>query len=177
MKYYFSPAVAGFAFLVAVLCNSAAAGSALDDATILAIFDQANSVDISTGRLGAKYGNSKEVRELGRMVASDHVTVQQMGRDLAKKLGVLPTPPDNDSSVADQAKAISLLQAKKGVEFDKAYLRHEIVFHQSVIDAVKDTLLPAIENAELRKLVKHVLPGFEHHLAETKAAAKRMGIE
>lgn len=160
-----------------VLCTTAVAGGKLDDATILAIFDQANSADISTGWLGAKYGNSEEVRALGRMVATDHVVVQQRGRDLAKKLGIIPTPPDQDTSAAEHAKTVSLLQSKSGPEFDKAYLRHEIAFHRSVIDAITKTLLPAIKNSELKSLVKDVLPGFEHHLAATKAAAKKLGIE
>jgi hypothetical protein len=33
------------------------------------------------------------------MGARDHVAVQQMGRELAKKLNIVPTPPDGDSSV------------------------------------------------------------------------------
>jgi putative membrane protein len=169
--------VAGSIILISSLGNVAFAGGKLDDATILAIFDQANSVDIYTGRLGAKYGNSEEVRALGRMVATDHVAVQQMGRDLAKKLSIIPTPPDNDMSVAGHANTVSLLQSKSGAEFDKAYLRHEIAFHQSVIDAVKGTLLPAIKNGELKNLVKNVLPGFEHHLAATKAVARKMDVE
>jgi len=153
------------------------AGRPLDDATILAIFDQANSVDVYTGRLGAKYGHSEEVRALGRMVATDHVAVQQMGRDLAKKLGLIPTPPDQDKSVSELAKAISVLQTKTGVAFDKAYLRHEIAFHQSVIKTVRGTLLPAIQDPEFKKLVNDVLPGFEHHLAQTRAVAKQLGID
>jgi putative membrane protein len=167
------------ASLVAAISFSASASAEgkLDDATILAIFDQANSMDIYTGRLGAKRGQSEEVRTLGKMVATDHVTVQQMGRDLAKKLGILPTPPDNDSSVADHAKAVSLLQAKSGVEFDKAYLKYEVAYHRSVIDAVRGTLLPAVGNDELRKLVTNVLPGFEHHLAATQAVARKLGVE
>ena len=100
-----------------------------------------------------------------------------MGRDLAKKLNIVPTPPDNDTSVVDHANAVSLLQSKSGAEFDKAYLKHEIAFHQSVIDAIRGTLLPAIKNNELKKLVKDVLPGFEHHLAATKAAATKLGVE
>lgn len=169
--------VVGIAALSGLMGNSAVAGGKLDDATILAIFDEANAVDIYTGRLGAKYGHSEEVRALGRMVASDHVAVQQMGRDLAKKLNIVPTPPDNDTSVVDHANAVSLLQSKSGAEFDKAYLKHEIAFHQSVIDAIRGTLLPAIKNNELKKLVKDVLPGFEHHLAATKAAATKLGVE
>jgi putative membrane protein len=167
----------GVAALGGLLGNGAVAGGKLDDATILAIFDQANSVDVYTGRLGAKYGHSEEVRALGRMVATDHVAVQQMGRDLAKKLNIVPTPPDNDTSVVDHANTVSLLQSKSGAEFDRAYLKHEIAFHQSVIDAVRGTLLPAIKNSEFKKLVKDVLPGFEHHLAATKAAAKKLGVD
>ncbi len=177
MNYKQSALIASFFALHAVWGQNAVAAGKLDDATVLAIFDQANSVDVYTGLLGAKYGNSVEVRELGQMVVNDHVAVQQMGRDLAKKLKIIPTPPDNDTSVEDHAKAVAFLQSKTGAEFDKAYLKHEVAFHQSVVDAIKTTLLPAISNGELKALVKKVLPGFEHHLAETKTLAKKFGVE
>ena len=177
MKYNCLLTVVSIFVLNGLLSNGVVASSKLDDATILAIFDQANSIDIYTGRLGAKYGYSEDVRALGKMVATDHVAVQQMGRDLAKKLNIIPTPPDHDTSVADQAKAVSSLQSVSGPEFDKAYLLHEIAFHQSVIDAIKSTLLPAIKNKEFVSLVTKVLPGFEHHLAATKAVAAKMGLD
>ena len=164
--------------LVAVLVSSsgAIAAGVLDDATILAVFDQANAVDIFTGRLGAKRGSSEEVRSLGRMVATDHVAVQQMGRDLARKLQVTPTPPDNDTSAADYARTVALLQSKSGADFDKAYLQYEVAYHQSVVDAIKGSLLPAISSPELKALVKTVLPGFERHLAATKVLASKLGL-
>ena len=177
MRHNSSFLIAGFGVLLALLSAQTNASGKLDDTTILAIFDQANSVDIYTGQLGAKYGHSEEVRALGKMVATDHVAVQQMGRELAKKLNILPTPPDNDTSVADQAKTVSLLRSKAGSGFDKAYLQHEIAFHQSVIEAVKVRLLPSIRNNELKKLVNDVLPGFEHHLAVTKSVARKLGVE
>ncbi len=170
--------LAGCLFIALVLfTKGATAGGNLDDATIFAIFDQANAADIWTGRLGLKHGRSQEVRALARMVVADHEAVQQMGRDLAKKLGVVPVPPDNDTSAENQAKTVALLQSKSGGEFDKAYLQHEIKFHQSVIDAIRGTLLPAIENDEFKALVNKVLPGFEHHLDETRAAATKLGIK
>lgn len=174
MKHSFI--VAGFSALFLFSSINAVAGTKLDDATILAIFDQANAVDITTGWLGAKHGHSKEVRELGKMVAADHIAVQQMGRDLAKKLNITPTPPDHDTSSADHAKTVEILESKSGPEFDRVYVQHLITFHQSVIDAVKGTLLPAIGNEEFIALVKSVLPGFEHHLSETKELAKKLGI-
>ena len=68
----------------------------LDDPTIVAIFDAANTADIETGSLAAERGQSREVREFGAMLAHDHQYVRQLGRDLARKLNVTPTPPAQD---------------------------------------------------------------------------------
>jgi len=176
MKWIHGPVTACLAGLLVLWTGGTHASGTLDDATVLAIFDQANEADILTGRLGAKYGSSEEVRALGRMVATDHVAVQQMGRDLARKLGIVPTPPDNDTSLSDAAKTMAILQAKRGADFDRAYLQHEVAFHQSVVDAVKATLLPAVKNGEIRNLLNSVLPGLERHLAATRAVATKMGV-
>ena len=139
------------------------AQAALDDPTIVAIFDAANTVDIETGRLAAERGNSKQVRDFGAMLARDHQQVRQQGRDLAKRLGVTPTPPKDDTSARDHAAAMKRLRGLRGAEFDRAFLAHEVAFHRSVIDAVQKTLLPAIRNDELRALVVKVAPAFEAH--------------
>jgi len=138
---------------------------ALDDATIVAIFDNANTVDIETGKLAAKRGHSNAVRQFGTMLARDHEMVRQQGRDLAKKLGVTPTPPPGDQSAQDQAAVIRRLSGLHGAEFDRAFLQREVQFHKDVIAAIETTLLPAIKNEELRALVVKVAPAFQAHLA------------
>lgn len=157
------PAVAGTATARA-RHDSTVSAAALDDATIVAIFDAANTADIETGKLAAKRGSTKAVRDLGAMFARDHEAVRQQGRDLAKKLGVTPTPPKDDTSAKDQAKVMATLRAKHGADFDKAYLEHEVAFHKAVIDAVTTTLLPAIKNPELKDLVTKVAPAFQAHM-------------
>jgi putative membrane protein len=141
---------------------------ALDDATIIAIFDAANTADIETSGLAAKKGYSKDVRALGSSFAAAHSAVRQSGRDLAKKLGVTPTPPANDKSAEQQAKVMAELRSKSGAAFDLAYLQHEVAFHEAVINAVTTTLLPAIQNPELKKFVTTVAPAFQDHLAMAK---------
>jgi putative membrane protein len=148
----------------ALLLPAPAAGQALDDPTIVAIFDAANTADIETGALAAKRAQSKDVREYGAMIAHDHEAVRQLGRDLAKKLGVTPTPPAGDPSAKTQAEVMAALRAKHGAEFDRALLQHEVAFHTSVIDAIQTTLLPAIQNKELKALVEKVAPAFQAHL-------------
>lgn len=135
----------------------------LDDPTIVAIFDAANTADIETGALAQKQGSSKEVRDFGAMLARDHEMVRKQGRDLAAKLGVTPTPPKDDQGAKDHAAAMARLRPLKGAEFDRVFLQHEVAFHQAVIDAINGTLLPAIQNQELKALVEEVAPAFEAH--------------
>ncbi|MFN2566185.1 MAG: DUF4142 domain-containing protein [Gemmatimonadaceae bacterium] len=145
-----------------------------DDATIVAIFDAANTADIETGALAAERGHSREVRDFGAMLARDHAQVRQLGRDLAKKLGVTPTPPKDDAAAKAHAQAVASLRSKSGAEFDRAFLQHEAAFHKSVIDAVQSTLLPAIKNDELRSLVVKVAPAFEAHMLAAQNLEKQL---
>lgn len=147
----------------------------LDDATIVAIFDGANTADIETGRLAEQRGASKEVRAIGASLARDHAAVRQQGRDLARKLGVTPTPPKPDAYAEAHAKAMAALSGKSGADFDRAFLDHEIAFHQAVIDAVTGTLLPAITNPELKAFVEKIAPAFQAHLDMAKAAKRQLG--
>lgn len=148
---------------------------AIDDPTIVAIFDAANTADIETGRLAAERGASTEVREFGAMLARDHAMVRQQGRDLAKKLGITPTPPAGDAAAKDHAAAMARLGALSGAAFDREFLRHEEAFHQAVIDAVTSTLLPAIRNAELKAFVEKVAPAFEAHRKIAVALEAELG--
>jgi putative membrane protein len=143
--------------------NVVAAQAKLDDPTIVAIFDLANTWDVETASLGAKKGTTKEVRDLAKMFVHDHETVRQQGRDLAKKLHVTPTPPKDFALAKSHAEAMAKLEKLNGKAFDKAFLENEVAFHKAVIDAVNTTLLPALQNAEVKALVVKVAPAFKAH--------------
>lgn len=148
---------------------------ALDDPTIVAIFDAANTADIETGQLAVKRGQSQEVRDFGAMLVRDHTQVRKQGRDLAAKLGVKPTSPVPDAGVRDHAVAMKALRATPKADFDQAFLHHEVAFHKAVIDAVTTTLLPAIKNAEFKDLVTKVAPAFQAHMMAADALSKKLG--
>ena len=145
-----------------------------DDPTIVAIFDAANTADMETGALAEQQGSSREVRDFGAMLVRDHNAVRQQGRDLAAKLGVTPTPPKDDQSAKDHAAAMARLRGLKGAEFDRAFLQHEAAFHQAVISAVQSTLLPAIDNQELKALVEKVAPAFQAHMRMAQELEKKV---
>lgn len=164
-------------FAAATIAQAQSPAPALDDATIVAIFDAANTADIETAALGARKGFHKDVRELGQTFAEAHKQVRQQGRDLAKKLGVTPTPPKDDTGARDHAAAMRKLRGLSGAEFDRAFLAHDVAFHRSVIDAVTQTLLPAIQNPELKTFVQNVAPAFQGHLAMAEELARKYGVQ
>jgi len=146
-----------------------ASAQALNDPTIVAIFDAANTWDMETGALAAKRAKSHDVREFAAMLVRDHRAVRQQGRDLAKKLHVTPTPPKDFAMARDHADAMRSLKKLHGAAFDRAFLAHEVAYHKAVLDAVTNTLLPALKNAEVKDLVTKVGPAFQAHMVKAQS--------
>jgi len=168
-------ALAALAFAPAAANARAARSAAMDDPTICAIFDAANSWDIETSDLAITKGSTKEVRDLGSMFSRDHKAVRAQGRDLVKKLNVTPTPPKDFALAADHEQAMKTLNSATGKAFDRAYLEHEVAYHKAVIDAINSTLLPATQNAELKELQVKVAPAFQAHMLAAQRLLDAMG--
>jgi putative membrane protein len=55
-----------------------------------------------------------------------------------------------------------------GRALDKAYVDHEVAYHQQVLAALDGTLIPNARNAELKALLVKVRPAFVAHLEHAK---------
>ena len=100
---------------------------------------------------------------------TDHTAVNKQAGALAKKLGV--KPEDNDTSKALKKGAqqnIANLKKLKGAPFDKAYVDHEVDYHQQVLDAIDKVLVPSADNAELKGLIEKVRPAIAAHLEHAR---------
>ena len=110
-------------------------------------------------------GSNPEVKKFGQQMVTDHTGVNKQAADLAAKLKV--TPADNPTSQSLKAggdKNVANLKNLQGAEFDKAYIDHEVAYHQAVLDAVDKTLITGASNAELKALLVKVRPAFVAHL-------------
>lgn len=140
-----------------------------NDAQIAAIVVTANQVDIDAGKLAAAKGASGDVKAFGRQMAADHTGVNKQAKDLAAKLGVKPEgSPTAESLKNGGADNVSHLKTMKGMAFDKAYIDHEVAYHQQVLDAMDKTLIPSAKNEELKALLVKVRPAFVAHLEHAK---------
>ena len=151
-----------------------AANAAIDDATIMAIFDAANSWDIETAGLGEAKATTKAIRDLGHQFARDHRAVRKQGRELAAKLKLHGHAPADFALARDHADAMATLRASTGAAFDRAFLEHEVRYHKAVIDAVQQTLLPGATAPEVRKLLADVAPAFQGHMVAAQALLDKL---
>jgi len=115
---------------------------ALTDANAVAIFDAAKPRMSRPVSLPRRKGSSAETRNLGSQFATDHKALRQQCRDLAKRLNIVAALPEGDQGATDHTRAMADLRAKSGAAFDQAYAAHEVMYHQTVIDNVTQTLLP-----------------------------------
>ncbi|HET6801682.1 MAG: DUF4142 domain-containing protein [Betaproteobacteria bacterium] len=150
--------------------------AAPNDAQIAAIVVTANQVDIDAGKLAQARGSKHDVQVFGKQMVSDHTGVNKSATDLAKKLKV--TPEDNPTAQSLKKggdENVAKLQTLKGPAFDKAYIDHEVTYHQAVIDALDKTLIPSAKNAELKALLVKVRPAFVAHLEHAKKLQASLG--
>ncbi|HKE93781.1 MAG TPA: DUF4142 domain-containing protein [Povalibacter sp.] len=159
----------------AVMMGTAHA-AAPSDAQIAHIVVTANQVDIDAGKLGSRSATSAEVKAFAQQMVTDHTAVNKSATELAHKLGV--TPEDNATSQSLKKGGddnLAKLKTLKGAEFDRAYIEHEVAYHQAVIDAVDKTLIPSAQNAELKALLEKTRPAFVAHLEHAKEVQASLG--
>jgi putative membrane protein len=141
----------------------------VNDAQIASIVVTANKVDIDAGRLAASRSANREVKAFGQLMVTDHTGVNKSATELMAKLKVSPEDnPTSQSLKSDGAKNLAHLKTLKGAAFDKAYVDHEVAYHQQVIDALDKTLIPGATNSELKALLVKVRPAFVAHLEHAK---------
>ena len=156
--------------------EQAAASPPPSDAEIAAIVVAANQVDIDAGKLAADKAQSADVRTLARRMVTDHTGVNQQASALVKKLQVTPKSNATSESLAKSGEQnLKKLRGLSGAAFDQAYVSNEVTYHQTVIDALDQTLIPSARNAELRDLLVKVRPAFVSHLEHAKHLQSKLG--
>jgi putative membrane protein len=172
MKMFATTVLVAGAFALTAASVSA---QSVNDAQIASIVVTANQVDIDAGKLAATQGSNAEVKAFGKQMATDHAGVNKQAVALVTKLKV--TPEDNPTSQSLKQGGVDNvknLRTLKGAAFDKAYIDHEVVYHQAVLDAVDKTLIPNAKNEELKALLVKVRPAFVAHLEHAKMVQSKL---
>lgn len=148
----------------------------LSDPQVADVALTANSIDSAFGELALTKAQSQAVKDFAQTMITDHGGVNRQAVELAQRLGV--TPEDNDVSRQLQSQADAdraAMEALSGAAFDSAYIAREVEYHQAVLDALDQTLVPNTQNAELKALLEGVRPAFVAHLERARQVQSSLG--
>jgi putative membrane protein len=163
------------ATVIAAILIGLSAGAALAQSTaptdpqIAAIVVTANQVDIDAAKLAKSSSKNPDVQAFAQLMITDHSAVNKAATELVQKLHVTPEPNAISASLQKGGdENIATLQKLQGAAFDKAYVDHEVAYHEAVLQAMDKTLIPSAQNAELKALLVKVRPAFVAHLDHAK---------
>ena len=143
------------------------------DPQIAHIAYTAGVIDIAAGKQALAKSKNKTVRAFAQEMVRDHSAVNVQALALVKKLGVTPEANATSASLEASAKAQARkLSALRGAAFDRAYIRNEIAYHQTVNGALSKTLIPSAHNADLKSLLQTGLTLFSEHQKHAQHLAK-----
>lgn len=141
----------------------------ITDANIGAIVTVAGGLDISYGQIALSKSKNKMVKEFAERMVKDHTAVQNAVNQLAAKLNLVPEENETSRGLAANGVEVkSKLNSLKGKEFDKYYIDNEVAYHELVVNATENLLIPNATNPELKAALEQALPLFKRHLEHAR---------
>jgi putative membrane protein len=145
------------------------------DPQIAHIAYTAGSIDIAAAKQALKMSHNATVRDFAQQMVRDHEAVNAKALALVKKLHVTPEANATSASLSKSANAeLAKLSKLKGAAYDREYLNNEVAFHKAVNGALKSTLIPSADNAELKSLLETGLSLFQEHQAHAEQVAAKL---
>jgi putative membrane protein len=155
---------------------TAPASSGPTDPQIAAIAVAANKVDADAGKFAESHTKNRAVKAFAQTMVRDHTGANKQASALVKELKVKPEENDTSKALTQGGKDnLANLKKLKGAEFDKAYVDHEVAYHQQVLDAINNVLIPNAKNPKLKALLEKVGPVVQAHLEHAKKLQGELG--
>jgi putative membrane protein len=155
--------------------TAAAPSGTVSDAQIAAIVLAANTVDSTAGALAQQKGTNADVKKFGQTMVTDHGGVNKQAVALAGRLNLKPEEnPTSTQLTQGGEQSRTQLNGLSGAAFDRAYIDHEVEYHQTVLDALDKTLIPNAQNADLKALLQQTRPAVAAHLEMAKGLQTKL---
>jgi len=140
----------------------------LSDPNIAALLDEANAGDSAAASVAVKKATNASVRTFARDMVREHHLLRKQGQDLATKIDLTPAAPSGDTLLtSSQRWADSLNAMPKGVEFDRAYIDHEVAAHQAV-QSLLQTAASSAQDTSLKALITKAQPTIDAQLKRAR---------
>lgn len=121
---------------------------------------QSDEYEIQAGRTAAVQAVDPRVRAFAKQMVEDHLRARQELGEAAIAAGLQAPPP---ALSGDQAMLLGALQSQRGSQFDRTYMRQQVLAHQQAL-AVEQTYAAGGSMSALREAAVSAVPLIQHHL-------------
>jgi putative membrane protein len=124
------------------------------------------ATDRETGKLGQEKGQQDSVTTLAAQLEKDHheLEIALDNIEKAKKMTPQKSPLSESMQKTWQARIENLKKMKKGKDFDKAFLEHEVKFHQEALQLVQTGLKASAKDPDLKNVMQRAESTLKTHL-------------
>jgi putative membrane protein len=160
----------GFGSLAVALMVAGVATAADDTAQVLGKLHHANQMEIEMGKLAQEKGQSKDVKNYGKTLVTDHTASDKKVMALAKQEKIDLTaamPPMKDDNMA-------MLKTAVGADFDKAFARAMLDDHTKDVNEAK-AARDATTDPKLKSLLTSTIPVLEKHRETAQKLVDSLG--
>ena len=128
--------------------------------SFLTAASQSDEFEISEGKLAAKKG-SPDVRAFGEKMIDDHTKTTESLHAAIKQAGMaVPPPPPMTADQKDMAEKIDALSGK---EFDRTYLKQQLVAHRKTL-AFEEEYAKSGETPAIKMAAEKTVPIIKEHI-------------
>ncbi|WP_321795796.1 DUF4142 domain-containing protein [Caballeronia sp. J97] len=159
---------AALLLLLAFMARAFAQESQLSDEQMLGVVFVANQAEIAAANLALRKTRSNSLQVFAKRIVSEHAQVNQEIFTLTQRFGTRPQRSATSDALTKQSNDdLAELDQTSTYDFDEAYLEHEIVFLQKLINTVEGYIRTA-RSAEARTLLIRSRPSFIFHLDQAQ---------
>jgi putative membrane protein len=148
--------------------------AALSDGGALALLDEANVADSTTGAIAAAKGTRADVKAYGRDMMKDHHKLRAEGQELARTANLSPAMPAADGTASrDRAITDSLGAMSASAAWDTFYIDGAVTHHEEMLRMAQNGM-NAAQNADLRVMIAKAVAVVQVHLDHAKQLQSKM---
>lgn len=145
------------------------AGNDANDISFLVHATGINLEEIRLGEVAQEKGTTKDIRELGKMMVTQHTKVQSDLTALATRKNITIPTMMSDNASADYNK----LNSMAGNDFNMHYANMMVEGHKAAITLFEKESTGAID-PDIRQWAVAVLPGLHTHLDHARACQVKL---
>jgi putative membrane protein len=124
---------------------------------------QSNIAEVKMGELAQQKGTAADVKDFGKMLASDHAKGRDKAIGVAKTMNV--DAPKEEKT--DATKALERLSGLSGATFDRDFTEHMVMVHQKNVESFEKHIKEG-DSAEAKQMATEMLPTLKLHLETAK---------